>query len=110
MATQTTTRIPITALWEKHLSTSFPPGLAGEEVEHMDLTLLDAATAGCIAEFLQNDGTLDLGRTAMLGLCHRHAAVAARELEGEGQEYFHRLETLAYEVLQAIRDRELPAG
>ena len=40
----------------------------------------------------------------MLGLCHRHLAVVARRLDGEAQEYFLRLEDLAYEVLQAIRD------
>jgi hypothetical protein len=104
MVTQSKMMIPIRALWEKHLSTTFPPELAGEEVEHMDLTLLDAATAGCISEFLQNDGVLDLRRTAMLGMCHRHVAVVARALDGDGHEYFHRLEVLAYEVLQAIRD------
>src|SRR5690606_4263297 len=103
MHTTSTTMLPIQALWEKHLATSFPPELAGEEVEHMDLALLDAATAGCISEFLENEGQLDLRRTAMLGLCHRHVAVVARQLEGEGQDYFLRLEVLAYEVLQAIR-------
>lgn len=98
------TMLPIQRLWEKHLATTFPTELAGEEVEHLDLTLLDAATAGCISEYLSNGGQLDIRRTALLGLCHRHVAVVARQLEGEGQEYFHRLEVLAYEVLQAIRD------
>ena len=96
--------LPIRALWEKHLATPFPAAYAGVEVEHVDLTLLDAATAGCISAFLANGGQLDLRRTAMLGLCHRHLAIVARRLEGEAQEYFLRLEDLAYEVLQAVRD------
>lgn len=98
--------LPIKALWEKHVATSFPPELVGEEVEELDLALLDAATAECISTFLQNGGTLDLRRTAMLGLCHRHVAVVARSLTGAAQEYFLRLEVLAYEVLQAVRDGE----
>ena len=101
--------LPIRALWEKHLATSFPLGLVGEEVEHIDLTMLDAATAGCIGEYLEANGRLDVRRTATLGLCHRHCAVAARQLTGEQQEYFLRLEVLSAEVLQAIRDAE-PAG
>jgi hypothetical protein len=96
--------LPIRALWEKHLMTPFPPALVGEEIEHIDLALLDAAAAGCIASFLEASGQLDLRRTATLGLCHRHLAVAARQLEGEAQEYFLRLEVLAHEVLQAVRD------
>ena len=96
--------LPIRALWEKHLATPFPIALAGVEIEHIDLTLLDAAAAGCIASFLDTGGRLDLRRTAMLGLCHRHLAVVARQLDGEAQEYFLRLEDLAYEVLQAVRD------
>lgn len=96
--------LPIRALWEKHLSTPFPVAYAGVEVEHIDLTMLDAATAGCISAFISDGDRLDLRRTAMLGLCHRHLAVVARRLEGEPQEYFLRLEDLAYEVLQAVRD------
>ena len=96
--------LPIRALWEKHLATSFPVGLVGEEVEHIDLTMLDAATAGCIAEYLEADGRLAVHRVATLGLCHRHCAVVARQLTGEQQEYFLRLEVLSAEVLQAIRD------
>ena len=96
--------LPIRALWEKHLSTPFPAAYAGVEVEHVDLTLLDGVTAACISRFLESDGRLDLRRTAMLGLCHRHLAVVARRLDGEVQEYFLRLEDLAYEVLQAVRD------
>src|SRR5688500_8585437 len=96
--------LPIRALWEKHLATAFPLRLVGEEVEHVDLALLDAATAGCIAAYLENGERLDLRRTATLGLCHRHVAVVARQLDGDAQEYFLRLEVLAAEVLQAVRD------
>ena len=96
--------LPIRALWEKHLATTFPPPLVGEEAEHIDLALLDAVAAGCISAFLDGGGRLDLRRTATLGLCHRHLAVVARQLDGEGHEYFLRLEVLAHEVLQAVLD------
>ena len=96
--------LPIQALWEKHLATPFPPSLVGEEVEHLDLSFLDAATAGCISAYLDDGGRLGLRRTATLGLCHRHVAVVARQLTGEAQEYFLRLEVLAHEVLQSVRD------
>ena len=96
--------LPIRALWEKHLATPFPVGLVGEEREHIDLALLDGVAAGCIAAYLETGERLDLRRTATLGLCHRHLAVVARQLEGEAQEYFLRLEVLAHEVLQAVRD------
>jgi len=96
-------RLPLQALWDKHLTDPFPVHLAGEEVEGLDVALLDAAAAACISYFLDR-GELDLRRAATLGLCHRHLAVVARRLDGPAQDYFLRLEDLAYEVLQAVRD------
>ncbi len=96
--------IPIDALWAKHVATPFPAGCIGEEFEGIALVFLDAAAAECISAYLEGGHMLDLRRTAMLGLCHRHLALVSRQDEGEAQEYFHRLEIIVYEVLQAIRD------
>ncbi len=96
--------IPIDALWAKHVATAFPAHCVGEEFDGIALVFLDAAAAECISAYLEEGGTLDLRRTAMLGLCHRHLALVSRERDGEAQEYFHRLEVIVYEVLQAIRD------
>lgn len=96
--------LPIHALWEKHLSEPFPAGLVAEEVDGLNVSILDAVASGCIAHFLAHDGQLDVRRTAMLGLTYRHLAVVARALEGAGQDYFLRLEDLAHEVLQSVRD------
>ncbi|HEX5831984.1 MAG TPA: hypothetical protein VFY16_13470 [Gemmatimonadaceae bacterium] len=95
--------LPIQALWEKHLATPFPAELAIAEIEGMSLALIEAAAAECIGRFLA-DGSLDLRRTALLGLTFRHITVIRRSLTGAYQDYFLRLEDLAYEVLIAVRD------
>jgi hypothetical protein len=68
------------------------------------LILVDADTAGCISTFLAWGGRLDPWRMAVLGLCYHHLAVVVAGLEGEGREYFARLEEVAGLVLCAIRD------
>lgn len=98
------TTLPIQALWEKHLAEPFPVGLAAEEVEGINLALLDGVAAACISHFLTHEGRLDLRRTATLGIAYRHLGVAARALDGAAQDYFFRLEDLAHEVLQSVRD------
>ena len=98
------TMLPVQALWEKHLSAPFPTELLLEEVDGLNLTLLEAAAAGCIAEYLNHDGQLDQHRTAMLGITYRHLTVVARRHTGEAHDYFTRLEDIAYQVLTAIMD------
>ncbi|MFL5575490.1 MAG: hypothetical protein ACJ79S_05930 [Gemmatimonadaceae bacterium] len=98
------TTLPIQNLWEKHLAEPFPASLAAEEVDGINLALLDGIAAGCISHFLTHEGRLGLRRTATLGLAYRHVAVVARVLEGAAQDYFLRLEDLAHEVLQSVRD------
>jgi hypothetical protein len=98
------TILPVQALWEKHLSEPFPTELVMEEVDGLNVALLEAAAAGCIAEYLANDGQLDQRRTAMLGITFRHLAIVARRQTGEAQDYFLRLEDIALQVLTAIMD------
>ena len=108
----------IEALWQEHLASAFPKGCGGKEIDGVDLVLLDADTSGCIQTLVNNDGQLDIWRTAILGLCYRDLAVVTASLRGEAREYFTRLETLAGLTLRTIRDtlratsdqKELPSN
>lgn len=95
----------IEELWQEHQSVRFPSGFGGEEIEGIDLALLDADIAGCVGTFIKRQ-KLDLKDTAILGLCYRDCAVAAKGLNGEAKDYFIRLEKLALLVLEAVRDTE----
>jgi hypothetical protein len=94
----------IEALWREHSADRFPEGLAGEEVDGICVTSLDTFTAGCLSTFFSRRGSLDLGRTAILGLCYRDLSVVVAGLKGEQRRYFARLEQLARMVLEAVRD------
>ena len=94
----------VQALWRQHYGAPFPKGLAGKEVSGIDVTSLDSFATGCIDTFLHNGGKLDLGRTALLGLCYRDLSVALTKLAGERRDYFARLETMARLVLEAVCD------
>ena len=96
--------ILIRKLWEEHKSIKFPKGLGGEEINGIDLALLDADTAGCIDTFLKssNQYTLDVSRTAMLGLCYRDLSNVSAWLVGAPKDYFQRLEALALLVLEVL--------
>jgi hypothetical protein len=95
-------RKQVEELWLVHLATKFPKGYGGEEIERIDLALLDATVAGCISTYLKRKRTLDKHRLAILGRCYHNLAVVIRHLEGEAQQYFVRLETLADLVLWDI--------
>jgi hypothetical protein len=92
----------IRELWDLHMTNRFPRGLGGEMIDGIDLVLLDSDTAGCVLTFIQNDGKLDVWRTAILGLCYRDLTVVTGQLSDEGKERFSRLETLANLVLKDI--------
>jgi hypothetical protein len=64
--------------------------------------LLDADIAGCVLSFIRNKGELDDQRTAILGLCYRELPVVMKDMDGEANLYFARLETLAGIVLRAL--------
>lgn len=96
----------ISDLWQEHTSVKFPRGYGGTEIEGILLADLDGTAAGCILTFPDNDGALDLWRTAILGLCYRNLAVVMNKLEGEAKGYFARLETLSQLVLRDILLRE----
>ncbi len=96
----------ILELWNIHLESGFPRGYGGETIEGIDLVLLDSYIAGCVTTFIENNGLLDLWRTAILGICCRDSIIVAIHLSGEAKEYFSRLETLSNLVLKDIIEVE----
>jgi hypothetical protein len=89
-------------LWETHCSGTFPKDCCGHEIEGIDLALLDTETAGCIQTFIANKGSLDLQRTAILGLCYRDLTIVVGKLGHEGKAHFARLEEVSRLVLSEI--------
>jgi hypothetical protein len=94
----------ITQLWREHRAADFPRAIYGQEVEGHDLVALDAFIAGSVHTFLGEGGRLDLRGTAILGLCHADALLAARTLPESARAYYDRLARLARHVLEAVRD------
>ena len=90
----------IRQLWKEHLR-PFPRSLAGHEVDSIDLVLLDSTIAGCVSTFLAR-GTLDLWRTAVLGLCYQDVRIVYPILNMEGSAYFWQLERMAELVLKEV--------
>lgn len=92
----------ILELWNIHQESKFPRGYGGKSINGIDLILLDSDIAGCVLTFIQNDGKLDVWRTAILGLCYRDSNIVIQHLSGEAKEYYSRLETLSNLVLKDI--------
>ena len=91
----------IVDLWEEHLTTPFPKGFRGKDLNGIDFVMLDANIAGCVQTFVER-GKLNMFQAAMLGLSYRDASFVVPTLNDEGAAYFWRLERLAELVLRAI--------
>ena len=89
-------------LWQEHLASLFPGNLCGKDVSGIDTVVLDADIAGCISVFLDR-GTLDVWRTATLGLCYRDCDYLLSRVNEDEAEYFRRLALLAELVLKVLR-------
>lgn len=94
----------IEELWQEHLRAPFPAGCRGRDIEGIDFVMLDADVAGCVSTFLTRQGSLDLWRTATLGMCYRDATYVLPRMPAEARPYFERLERLASLVLNAVRE------
>ena len=92
----------IMELWRQHRATSFPEGMAGEEIEGEDLASLDSFTAGCISTFVARSGTLDSERTECLVGCREGLARVLPGLTGDAEAYFRRLRVMSELALQAL--------
>jgi hypothetical protein len=91
----------VTRLWEEHLTCSFPPSLAGEEVAEGSppLGYIDASAAGCIQTFIANRGTLDHEELRAVRKCSEELDQVNGYLEGEALIYFHRLWRMSEMIL-----------
>lgn len=94
----------IKKIWEEHREARFPSVCRGAEIDGIDFVMLDADIAGCVSTFLKR-GTLDLWRTAILGVCYRNVTYVLPQLPDEGRLYFERLERLARLVLDVVREQ-----
>lgn len=94
--------------WQDHTAEKFPKSLFDEKKYwFMDLYSLDGITKSCISRFLDNKGELDAPYLAILGLCYHDLSIVLNNIEGEGRDYFVRLETMSDIILRSIRDRLL---
>lgn len=92
-------------LWAEHSGARFPTGLAGMEVDGVDLSVLDADIAGCVDMFLKNGGTLDNEGRTVLEMCYKDVSKVVLGLLGEPKRYFERLRDMARETLHYLQDR-----
>ncbi len=92
----------IETLWQAHLKSRYPAGCSPGPLGSIDLNLLDSTTAGCISTFLHRRRTLDVRRTAILGLCYYDLSIALPVLTGDARTYFERLGLLAQMVLKSV--------
>ena len=46
-------------LWQQHSSAVFPKGYGDKEINHINLSLLDAEVGGCIRLYIHRDGKID---------------------------------------------------
>jgi len=94
----------IEKLWLLHRNSKFPED-AYREIKGIDLVSLDTFTAGCVDTFLEDKGQLSLQNTSVLELSYRELGNVIPEItQPEAHEYFARLEKLAKQVLDSLRD------
>ena len=98
----------IKELWQEHLVTPFPKSFKGMDVSGIDFVMLDADIAGCVGAFIER-GTLDVWRTAILGLCYHDCEYILPVLNEEVAAYYWRLGRLAELILKSLTRTERPA-
>jgi hypothetical protein len=88
--------------WHHFLKKPFPEGIAGKEIEGIELAGLDSYSAGCIDTFIDNNGRLDQKRISVLQNCSKELDTVILHLDGEAKDYFEHLGNLAKQVLNAV--------
>jgi hypothetical protein len=83
-------------LWEAHRRAPFPPRLRGAEIAGVDMTLLDADTAGCVSVWLDNNGRLDTQRRTVIASCLGKLNIVLPLLaDPQEADYYRRLRDVA---------------
>jgi hypothetical protein len=89
-------------LWHQHLQATFPASCRGRDIHGIDLTTLDADTAGCLKTYFALGRALTIGHVAILGRCYHDLGIVQPQLTGDASTYFHRLEQVAGAVLDSL--------
>lgn len=90
------------ARWRQFAARPFPPGVAGTEIDGIDLAQVDTFAAGCISTYL-HAVSLDSPSREILAECARDLDRALPALTGEVREYFEELAALTAAVLEKTR-------
>ncbi len=91
----------IKELWAEHQSSPFPDALGGKDVNGIDFDMLDSDVRGCVMGYLEQ-GTLDVRRTAIFGLCYHHCEFVVPILNEEAAGYYWRVGRLAELILREL--------
>ena len=92
----------IKELWKEFQSNPFPRDLAGIEIDGVCLVSIDTFAAGCISTFIENRGTLDNHRQAVLRECMSDLDKVKDKIVGEGKESFLLLQKLGTKILDKL--------
>lgn len=90
-------------LWREHMERPFPAGLAGQEVEGIDLVLLDTAMAGLITTVVGSRRRLAAEQASELVLLTADCSLVAVRLQGENRVYFDKLARLGRMLLETAK-------
>ena len=83
-------------IWEKYCEAPWPGGTGPHEGE---LMTLDSVITGCVRDFLA-DTKLHSHRIEILKNCVSELDTLLPELEGEGRDYFNRLQEMGEMLLK----------
>ncbi len=89
-------------VWQQHSSATFPQDYGEKEINHINLSLLDAEMAGCIRLYIHNDGKINPQQVKILQnrLIDLNAIILL--MERDELIYFDRLRKMANLVLQEV--------
>jgi hypothetical protein len=90
--------------WNAWRACDFPAGLAGLEIDGVDVTSIDTFAAGCLDTYFDL-GRLDERRTSVLEDCAQDLERILPRLTGEASVYFSQLAGLCLGVLIANKGR-----
>jgi hypothetical protein len=95
---------PIRDLWEDFRGAPFPQGLAGKEIDGVDLVEADSFAAGCISTFIGSHGNLPRDQIDILRKCLTDIDRVIPSLDGEARRYFSVLRELGRSVLEGAEN------
>lgn len=93
---------PLRQLWQEHQRSPFPESVRGEDIGGVDLVLIDADIAGCVASCVDAPRNLDQMRRDILAGCRKELDLVLPHLaRGDEDAYVTRLAAMADLALAA---------